>query len=67
MRSPRAGWAERWDAHYRGRSNDLDAARARQEQALSLAEETGDTELQARRTRIAMSSFCHRLTHPSER
>ena len=41
------------DAQYRGGLDDLDAVRAHQEQALSLAEETGDVELQAR-TRIAL-------------
>jgi hypothetical protein len=45
----------RWVAHCRGGLDELHAARAHQEQALSLAEETGETELQAR-TRIALSA-----------
>jgi hypothetical protein len=49
------GRAVRCDAQWRGRLDEVDAARARQEQALSLAEETGDTELQAR-TRITLSA-----------
>ncbi len=55
MRTSKEGHAVRWGAQCRGGLDELDTARARQEQTLSLAEETGDTEWQAR-TRIALSA-----------
>jgi hypothetical protein len=55
MSTSTEGCAVRWGAQCRGGLDELDAARAHQEQALRLAEEAGDTTLQAR-TGIALSA-----------